>query len=247
MNGIVIAVGADQMGNSKAHLKRRAPGGRPKPTRQRLLEAAGEVFAERGFRGATVELICRRAGVNIAAVNYHFGDKRELYAAVADEAQASAAERYPLEPSPAVDVGPQERLAVFIRSLFLRIFDAGRPAWHGKLMAREMVEPTGLLDRLVRDTIRPNHDRLAIVVRELVGPAIPPSAIRLCVLSIVGQCLFYHHARAVIARLYPDLRLEGAQIERLADHVTRFSLAALRGLSRTGPPTTRDDPPCARS
>ena len=47
-------------------------------TRQRVLEAAGEVFAERGFRAATVREICQRAKANLAAVNYHFGDKERL-------------------------------------------------------------------------------------------------------------------------------------------------------------------------
>ena len=47
-------------------------------TRERLLEAAGEVFAERGFREATVRGICKRANANNAAVNYHFGEKEEL-------------------------------------------------------------------------------------------------------------------------------------------------------------------------
>ena len=51
-------------------------------TRRRLLDAAGEVFAEKGFAKATVREICQKAEANIAAVNYHFGDKEKLYAAV---------------------------------------------------------------------------------------------------------------------------------------------------------------------
>ena len=65
-------------------------------TRQRLLEAAGEVFAERGFRAATVRVICQRAKANIAAVNYYFGDKERLYTAVLQYAFGCALERYPV-------------------------------------------------------------------------------------------------------------------------------------------------------
>src|SRR5476651_2466907 len=51
-------------------------------TRRRLLQAAGEVFAERGFHAATIKDITDRAGASLASVNYHFRDKSELYAAV---------------------------------------------------------------------------------------------------------------------------------------------------------------------
>ncbi|HPZ83759.1 MAG TPA: TetR family transcriptional regulator, partial [Thermogutta sp.] len=48
-------------------------------TKSRLLTAAGELFAERGFEGATARQICERAGVNLAAINYHFKSKEQLY------------------------------------------------------------------------------------------------------------------------------------------------------------------------
>src|ERR1700676_2168363 len=55
---------------------------RPDLTRDKLIEAAGYVFAERGYRAATIREISRRAGANVAAVNYTFGDKMGLYTEV---------------------------------------------------------------------------------------------------------------------------------------------------------------------
>src|SRR5277367_806921 len=59
-------------------------------TADRIIAAAGAVFAERGFRGTTVRQITARAGVNLAAVNYHFRDKSELYVQVLREAKHTA-------------------------------------------------------------------------------------------------------------------------------------------------------------
>ena len=47
-------------------------------TRKTLLEVACEVFAQMGYQGTTIAEISRRAGANIAAVNYHFGNKSVL-------------------------------------------------------------------------------------------------------------------------------------------------------------------------
>src|SRR5882672_9983302 len=90
-------------------------------TRQHLLEAAGEVFAEVGFRAATVREICQRAGANIAAVNYHFGDKEQLYAAVLKESFRSAIEKYPANFGLPAKATPEQRLRAFIHSFLCRI------------------------------------------------------------------------------------------------------------------------------
>src|SRR5476651_1320248 len=85
-------------------------------TRRQLLESAGEVFAEVGFRDATVREICRRAGANIAAINYHFGDKETLYAEVLSYSHGKALEKYPPLLDVAENAPPEKKLRAFVRS-----------------------------------------------------------------------------------------------------------------------------------
>src|SRR6187401_1850657 len=136
-------------------------------TRQQLIEAAAEVFAQVGFRAATIREICQRAGANIAAVNYHFGDKEKLYLEVLRFTQEQALEKYPIDLGVKADASAELRLKAFIRSFLFRIFDEGPIAWHGKLMSREMIEPTAALDKLVNEKIRPQAAQLAGIIREL--------------------------------------------------------------------------------
>jgi AcrR family transcriptional regulator len=202
---------------------------RSKATRLKLLEAAGEVFAAEGFRNGTIQQISERAGTNIAAVNYHFGDKEQLYGAVIDYAHRCALEHYPADREGGAATGTaEERLSAHVESFVARLFDRGRPAWHAKLMTREMVDPTPELDRLVRERISVNHARIGELVREILGAAADPETVRLSVLSIVGQCVFYRHSAPVVTRLYPDLA-GGTETEtrRIGAHVARFSIAAL--------------------
>lgn len=202
-------------------------------TRARLLEAAGEVFALRGYRTATVREISQHANANVAAVNYHFRDKEGLYVAVLEQTLISAVQKYPSDLGLSENATVEERLHTFVRSFLLRVLDEGRPAWHGKLMAREIIDPTAALDRIVDGVFRPLHERLISIVREFLGDGAEDGAVRLCVLSIIGQCLFYHHSRHVILRLYP-LKLGPEAIEHLAEHITRFSLGAMRELLKEG-------------
>ena len=197
-------------------------------TRMRLLDAAGEVFAEHGFRKTTVREICKRANANLAAVNYHFRDKESLYSAVLLYAHRCACEKYPPNLGLRGDATVEQRLLAHVRSLLLRIFDEGRPAWHGKLMSREMIEPTRALDTLVENNIRPLSQQLELIVSGLLGQQANNRQVRLCTMSIVAQCLFYHHARPVISRLYPKQKYSPEDVEQLADHITHFSLGALK-------------------
>jgi AcrR family transcriptional regulator len=202
-------------------------------TRERLLRAAGEVFASRGFRAATVREISLRAKANVAAVNYHFRDKEGLYSEVLKYTLRTAQQNYPPDRGLASAATKEERLHAFIRSILSRIFDEGRPAWHGKLMAREIMEPTGALDQVVEDAIRPLHEYLRRIVAEFLGRKATNELIRFCTMSIMGQCVFFHHSRPVIERLH-QVKLGTGDIEQLASHITRFSMAALSDMAKQG-------------
>jgi AcrR family transcriptional regulator len=199
-------------------------------TRERILEAASAQFAEHGFRQVTVRDICRAAEVNLAAVNYHFGDKAGLYREVMQA--AIDAIRGTTEEARLLGAGrpAEERLQVFLRTFVRRLLASAQPRVQ-RLVQREMYEPSGLLDRLVAEAIRPRLEYVSQIVAELLHcPADDPRVLR-CVFSIQSQA-FATVPNPIGARLgfVPTLK----DAEAIADHITRFSLGGIRVLAKPG-------------
>ena len=197
-------------------------------TREALILAAGEVFAEHGFRAATVRDICKTAGANVAAVNYHFRDKAGLYRAVWQYSHHCALKKYPLQYGASENAKPQDKLRAYIGSFLLRIFDKGELAWFGKLISREMIEPTPVLAELVKEEIQPQLMYLSGIVRSILGPKATDIQVQRSSMSVVSQCVFYHHCGPVIRLLLPHLTFSKHQIEEIAEHIYRFSLSAMK-------------------
>jgi len=202
----------------------------PDDPRIRLLEAAGQIFADKGFEGATVREICKRAGANIAAVNYYFRDKERLYIEAVKHASCGAV-GHPQLPEWGPDTPAATKLRDFLRMVVARMMTTDRPAWYTQLMMREMAQPTTACTEMVREFVRPLSDILQGILREILPPQTPPWRRFLTGFSIVGQCL-YHVQNKPIAALLAGEHYAHFTPEAVADHVTEFSLAAL-GL---GPP-----------
>jgi len=203
-------------------------------TKLRLLNAAGEVFSEKGFRSGTIREICTRAQANVASVNYHFGGKKELYEALLEHCHRDGLRRHPPTAGLKDDSQAEQALAAFIRSFLNRTLGQDSPAWSTRLMAREMADPSPGLARMVASSIRPNMDRLMTVVRALLGEGANEKDIRHCALSVVGQCQHYYRARGAIGLMFPDVAWDADGIEFLTRHILRFSLAAIRGYRQEG-------------
>lgn len=199
-------------------------------TKTRILEAAGPIFAERGFARATVRDICRAADVNVASIKYYFGDKQALYLATVQRAREIRAERYPF-PQGNQAIGPEERLYEFVAALLRRLTALQTAPWPVQLLTRELMQPTDACRQLVHDHFQPMFDSLLRIVDQL-SPAALPADQRLKVgFSIIGQCLHYRFGAEVVSLMVPESMRKDFGIEQIAHHITRFTLAALNGIS----------------
>lgn len=195
-------------------------------TRQRLIEAAGEIFSDKGFRSATVREICRAAKANLASVNYYFGDKEQLYLEAVRFAHCrgmSAEIAHALPPG----ISAEDKLRMFVRTMVANLLAEDRPAWHRRLMLRELAEPTEACAQLVEDFIRPVANVLDAILRELLPPTVSDQQRRMIGFSVVGQCLFYKVHQPVASALIGSVAFSAFTVEKLADHIASFTLAAL--------------------
>lgn len=212
------------------------------PSRARILRTAERLFSERGFRRVSVRDICRAARVNVAAVNYHFGDKLGLYQevmqAAIDAMQAATEEaRRRGQGLPA-----EERLGHYLAVIVGRLLAAGRGPVH-RLVHRELNDPTPALDRLVQHGVRPRVEYLSGLVSQILGCADSDERVLRCVVSIQSQTLAAL-PNPIAARLGFDP--QPADAAAIAEHITRFSLGGLRGLGRHGATRRRPSRPARR-
>lgn len=195
------------------------------PTKDRLLQAAGEEFAEKGFECARIRAICDRAQANVAAVNYHFGDKVQLYVQTVLEAHRCGIEAG--EEDEAESGEPAEELRRFIRHFLGRVLALHDPDdWRHRLVLREMLQPTSASDVLIREAIRPRFEQLLAVLRRFC-PDADERKMHALAFSVIGQCLHYKMARPIAERLVGASGLLALDLDFLTEHITTFCLAAL--------------------
>src|SRR5271170_2788874 len=196
----------------------------PDGTRTKLLDSAGHVFADFGYQAATVREICARAGVNIALVNYYFGDKLELYTEVLRHSVGASGKGI-IKQALGSTARPEQAFRELIHAMLLRVCKAERPGWHFRLMMHEFAQPTPAMASVINETMRPVYNRF----RELIGIMldVPPDhdRVRLATHSVIAQVVHYAHGRHVVSRVWPELELNPERIAQIANHIAEFSLA----------------------
>jgi TetR/AcrR family transcriptional regulator, regulator of cefoperazone and chloramphenicol sensitivity len=195
----------------------------PETAKERLLAAAEEVFADYGYEGASVRAICSRAGMNVAAVNYHFGDKENLYVEAVKRAHACMS--HSMAPADLPDGTPAERLERFIRAVVPEMHAPARPSAM-KLMMRELADPGKAAGVVVDEFIRPMALHLWGIIRELV-PHVDDRRQMMIGFSVIAQCLYYRQNRPVSELIFGKEAVQALSVDMVADHVVAFTLAAI--------------------
>jgi AcrR family transcriptional regulator len=204
-------------------------------TRRQLLEAAGQVFAEKGFDRATGKEICERAGANTAAVNYYFGGMAGLYTAVIAEAHSRLVPFKAVSTAIAGKADAKAKLEAVLALVVQAITGPVSSSWVLRVLGREIVAPSPGVDALrqLRDTeFLPKTRIMRSLVGELMGlPADHQAVARGCI-SIMAPCfLLLIFDRRMLKRAFPNLGLDPDDGPTVVRHMVQYALAGLSAVA----------------
>lgn len=195
-------------------------------TRARLLQAALQLFSEKGFAQTSVRAIAQAAGTNVAAIAYHFGDKAQLYTATFYEPFGSSSELIPVFADPALD----------LRSA-LHHFFAGylEPLKHDDLVTqslrlhvRELLEPTHVWPELMERECRAPHMALIQVLCRHMGVPVVDDDMHRLAFSLAGLIMQLWTQRDPMAAIAPQLA-GAAAVDQWVDRLTGYALGMVQG------------------
>ena len=151
--------------------------GQASPTRQHLLRSAAAVFSDKGYKGASVRMICSQADMNLASVNYYFGTKENLYFETFQYVFSDSSRRQPKWGEIVVpEMADLEQWRAFARPHFICVLGNCMSrdklsVWRRRMIALELTRPTPCIKKLMEEYHQPLHDFFC----RLLAAAMPAS------------------------------------------------------------------------
>jgi TetR/AcrR family transcriptional regulator, regulator of cefoperazone and chloramphenicol sensitivity len=189
-------------------------------TKERIILAAAEEFANIGFHATTTRAICQRAGVNIAAINYHFNSKELLYKHVVG---------YLFDTTENIDLAPikvstpqeaEQAIREWIKSILLNITSSESLfSWKNRILFREMLDPSELLPIFFDEYFNPRFATIEYYIRLGMPDDASKDVVYLVIFSILGQLLFYGQNQSLI---YQVLKNETPELESHYDKIVEY-------------------------
>jgi AcrR family transcriptional regulator len=199
-------------------------------TKERLLDAACKIFAEKGYRGASVSQICKAADVNVASVSYYFGGKEALYQQAWKHAHDIQIKLYPPDGGVDPSCSPEEKLKGRIRMGLQRALTGD--GIELSIIKHEMVNPTGLLLQIIEETIEPLRKSTQENLKEILGPNCDQLAMELCEICTVAPWL--HATNKKKAKMHKGLSpiFDEKNLTRLVEYYYIFMLGGIQSIRK---------------
>lgn len=198
--------------------------------REKIILAALELFADNGYRKTSVAGICKKAGVNIASVNYYFQSKANLYREIFKKAFEIAEEKMPLLKLNNLDIPYEKKLYLFIETVVKRGYSEDESRYLPQLFLHESMQSSGICDDIVAEIKSRYRETLFNIVKGITGIN-DFDRLHLMGYSIMSQCLFLK-INPMIQKEIVKNKNDVELIKKLTDHIYKFSLAGLENYKR---------------
>jgi AcrR family transcriptional regulator len=213
-------------------------------TKAQILEAAGLVFAQKGFDRATGKEIAEHSGSNSAAINYYFGGFEGLYAEVLVEAHRRLLSYDEMAAIAHASMPPKDKLRSLIRLAVSATQASAASAWGLRVLSREFLSPSPVFQVLQDRELLPKRQLVFEIVAGFLDRPVDDPLVARCCLSIMAPIAMLLVADPKLtAQTFPELGSDKAAAEALADHLMSFSLAGLSAVAAASKPKSGDRAP----
>lgn len=156
-------------------------------TRRQILGTAVRLFAEHGYADTTSKMICREAGVNIAAVNYYFGSRDELYRAVLEDVHEHIVNERQMELITSADLPVEEKLERVLDAYMSAAYDG--QSWYARIWAHELIAPSPLGGVDFLTSTLSKERSIGSLLSEMTGIPREDPALQSCIITVMAPYL----------------------------------------------------------
>jgi len=199
-------------------------------TKERILKEAEKMFAQRGYHGATVRDITKASRCNLAAVNYHFGNKWNLYLSVFQFRWMPRAKLLMQSFKSNLSGENPSSATEIVKSLAKAALDFPIPdeehVCHALLIIRELAKPTEAFKIVVKEALEPLFEEIANRLRPFMPEGLEENKLKLKVFSIFALTIHFNFARTAISQL-TGRKYDDDFKTTLEEHIMGFSLIGL--------------------
>lgn len=200
-------------------------------TRLALLDASAKIFGRIGYRNANIREICAEAGVNMGAINRHFGSKKALYHEVVVRAGQLLFDQEPCPQLKDFDK-PEDALRGWMRfHLRLVLLRQALNPVANALITRELSDPTDALDEFFELLVKPISASLSDIVKAVLGRKNTPQRVLVAANYVHGICAFQSTGSHILSRLDQPTPQNEKSIEHRLDQLFPMVLAGVKAVA----------------